>query len=193
MLIKLALMFSKLCVFAFGGGYVMIPIMLHELEVNHWASISDLTDVVAIAGISPGPIAVNAAVGLGYKVAGFPGVMAAFLGIVIPNSILVIIVAIFFFKICAHPRVKDAFYGLRPAIVGIILFAAVSFALKNGILLPIKDTLIQNGFNISLWSMKLFELKSVIIAAFAFFLMLKFRIHPILVIITSGLAGIWLF
>ncbi len=192
-LFKLALLFAKLCVFAFGGGYVMIPIMLHELEANHWASVSELTDVVAIAGVSPGPIAVNAAIGLGYKVAGFPGAIAAFLGILIPNSLLVIVVAIFFFKICTHPRVKDMFYGLKPAIVGIILYAAASFALKNGILHPANGNLIKNGLNIALPGIYLFELKSVIIAALAFFVMFKTKVHPIFVIIASGIIGVLLF
>lgn len=193
MLIKLALMFSKLSLFSFGGGYVMIPIAMKELEANGWATVSELTDIVAIAGMSPGPVAVNAAVGLGYKVAGIKGLIAAFLGITVPTTILVIIVAAFFFKIYKHPKVKAAFYGLRPVITGIIIYAAVSFALKNGVIAASAGKTISSGYNIFFMGNHLFELKSLMIAAAAFFILIKTKTHPIFVIISSGILGTFIF
>jgi chromate transporter len=136
---------------------------------------------------------VNASISLGYRVAGLPGTLAAFLGIVIPNAVLVILVAVFFFKICTHPQVKAAFYGLRPVITGIILFAAASFAMKNGIFLSASDNLIQGGINLSFFNRHLAEIKSTVIAVSAFLLMHKAKIHPIFVIIGGGVAGILLF
>lgn len=193
MLIKLALMFSKLSLFSFGGGYVMIPIAMKELEANGWATASELTDIIAIAGMSPGPVAVNSAVGIGYKVAGIKGVAAAFLGITLPTTILVIIVAVFFFRIYKHPKVKAAFYGLRPVITGIIIYAAVSFALKNNVVAAEAGKVIKSGYNIFFMGKHLFELKSVIITCLSFTVLIKTKIHPVFVIIGAGMLGALIF
>ncbi len=193
MLFKLGLMFAKLCVFAFGGGYVMIPSLIKASEANHWATASELTDVVAIAGMTPGPVAVNAAVGFGYKVAGFPGAVASFLGIAVPCALIVIIVATFFFKIYAHPKVKAVLYGLRPVITGIILYAAVSIALKNSIIGAVPGKLIEKGFNISALGVNLFEVKSVVIVLTTFLFLKKTKIQPIFMIVGAGVLGVVIF
>ena len=193
MLIKMALMFSKLSLFSFGGGYVMIPMALKEIEANGWATASELTDIVAIASMSPGPVAVNAAVGIGYKVAGVKGLLAAFLGITIPTSILVILVAIFFFKMYKHPKVKAAFYGLRPVITGIIVYAAVSFAMSDGAVAASAGNTISKGYNVFFMGNHLFELKSLIISIVAFLLLVKTKIHPIFIIAGAGLLGAIIF
>lgn len=193
MLIKLFLMFVKLSMFSFGGGYVMIPIMLQELEKNAWASAADVADVVAIAGMCPGPVAVNASVGIGYKVAGIKGVIAAFLGVALPCAIIVILVATFFFKVYKNPNVQYALYGLRPVITGIIFYASVKLALKNGMLFSAKNTLLSNGYNIMLKGQHLFEVKSILLALTSFILLTKTKIHPIVIIIGSGILGYILF
>jgi len=190
-LFSIFIMFVKLCAFAFGGGYVMIPSMIQASEVNNWATAAELTDVIAIAGMSPGPVAVNAAVGFGYKVAGFPGAVAAFLGIAVPCSLIVIIVATFFFKVYSHKAVQSALYGLRPVIASIILFAAVSLAMKNNIIFPQK--LIQSGINISAAGYNLFEAKSLAIAVVTFAMLKWTKIQPIWMIVLGGGLGIFLF
>src|SRR5690554_4040648 len=115
-LIKIFLMFAKLSVFSFGGGYVMFPMLLDDIEHNGILTTRQITDVIAIAGMSPGAVAVNAAVGTGFKVEGVAGVIMAFLGIAIPCAVIVIIVASFFFRVYNHVLVKHALYGLRPVI-----------------------------------------------------------------------------
>lgn len=192
-LVELAMIFARLYPFSFGGGYVMIPIMMDELVNKNWATISELTDIVAIAGMAPGSVAINAAIGLGYKVAGFPGAIASFLGIAIPTTILVVLGAAFFFKIYKHPKVKAAFYGLRPVITGIIIYAAVSFALNNGVIAASTEKMIENGWNISLAGVNLFEVKSVLITIGSLVLLVKTKIHPIFVIIGAGMLGILIF
>lgn len=192
-LLKLFFMFAKLSAFSFGGGYVMIPIMLKELEGNGLINISEVTDIVALAGMSPGSVAVNAAVGIGYKVANLQGAFAAALGIIVPNFIIVILAALFFFKIYHKQYVKNAFYGLRPVIIGIILYAAVSFALKNSIIGAPLNKIINNGYNIVWANHHIVELKSFLLIILSFLLLLKTKVHPILVIIIGGIAGIAVF
>jgi chromate transporter len=186
-------MFVKLGTFSFGGGYVMIPIMLSELEKNGLTSAAEVTDIVAIAGMSPGPVALNAAVGLGYKVASFQGMMAAALGILIPNVTIVTLAAMFFFKIYKSKYVSSAFYGLRPVVTGIILYAAVSFAIKNGVIAASTDHLINSGNNIFLAGKHIFEVKSLMLIVSSFILLFKTKIHPIVIIIASGALGTLIF
>lgn len=190
MLSNLFLLFAKLAAFSYGGGYVMIPIMIESLEANGWASTSEIADAVAIAGMSPGPVASNAAVGVGYNIAGLPGVIVAFLGIAIPCAIIVIFAAMFFFKLYKHRYVQGALYGLRAVVTGIILYAAVKLAVGNGIILAASDTLIEQGVTVKLFNTNLFESKSIVIFIITFLALLKTRIHPILLIVGSGIIGV---
>ena len=192
-LIKIFLMFAKLSAFAFGGGYVMFPMLMKEIESNKLISMNDLADIIAIASMSPGAVSVNAAVGVGYKVAGIPGVVAAFLGIAVPCAVIVIIVATFFFKVYNHPIVRSALYGLRPIITGIILYAAFNIARTNGIIAASEKNLIDSNFNVMINGVHLFELKSLIITIASFFALVKTKLHPIFVILISALIGIMVF
>ncbi len=192
-LIKIFLMFAKLSAFAFGGGYVMFPMLMKEIESNKLISMNDLADIIAIASMSPGAVSVNAAVGVGYKVAGIPGVVAAFLGIAVPCAVIVIIVATFFFKVYNHPIVRSALYGLRPIITGIILYAAFNIARTNGIIAASEKNLIDSNFNVMINGVHLFELKSLIITIASFFALVKTKLHPIFVILISALIGIIVF
>lgn len=197
-MIVLFTMFAKLAAFSFGGGYVMIPIMLQELEKNGLIDPAAVTDVVAIAGMSPGPVAVNAAVGLGYYVSklnnmGAWGILPAFLGIALPCTVIVIVVATFFFNVYKNSQVQAALYGLRPAIAGIVLYAAAKLAMSNGIVFSHIDNLIKAGYNIVIAGQHIAELKSFAIFAVTLILLTKTKLHPIFLIIASGLTGIILF
>ncbi len=192
-LVELFLIFAKLYPFSFGGGVVMLPSMMQEMEARGLATAAELTDVVAIASMSPGSMAINAALGMGYHIAGLPGAFASFLGIVIPTAVLVIFAATFFFKVYNHPKVQAAFYGLRPVITGIILYAATSLAFKNGIIAATAKNLIITGINISALGIKLFELKSLVIVVVSFLLLAKTKTHPIIIIICSGILGVLIF
>ena len=193
MFFSLLLFFAKMSLFAFGGGYVMIPMALRALEINGWLSATQLTDIVAIATMAPGPVGVNFALGLGYKVAGLPGALASFLGITIPTTILVTVVAIFFFKICKYPTIVAAFYGLRPVITGVIAYAVISLALRNGIIFATQNYLIERGLNIVIGGTHLLELKSVLIAGTVFVLLKKTKITPIALIAAAGILGMGIF
>lgn len=193
MLIGMFWIFAKLSLFSFGGGFVMIPAAIAEIEANHWATAAELTNTVAIATMAPGPVGVNLAVGLGYKVGGLSGASAAFLGITLPTTILVVFVALFFFKVYKHPLVSAAFYGLRPAITGIILYAAISLALKNGILLAASDKMIESGINVIFNGWHFFEAKSLVITTSIFFLLARSKIAPLVLILFSGIIGIMVF
>lgn len=187
------MVFAKLSLFSFGGGFVMVPIAMADMEANHWATAAELTDTVAIATMSPGPIGVNLAVGLGYKVAGINGAMAALAGITIPVTILLFLVAMFFFKIYKHPIVTSSFYGLRPVVTALIMYAAVSLALKNYIILADADKMLASGYNIVLNGVHYFELKSLVIFLVSLAVLSGTKVSPVFCIIFSGIIGVILF
>jgi chromate transporter len=192
-LFKIFIIFAKLGTFSFGGGYVMIPIMLKEIQQNGFTDVSKLTDIVAIAGMSPGPVAFNSAIGVGHEIASLGGAAAAVLGILIPNFIIVATAAKFFFLIHRKKPVEAAFYGLRPSVTGIILFAAINLALKNGIVCAKPDNFIENGYGLIVGGMQIFEIKSLVIFTVSFILLVKTKLHPLSIIVTSGVLGILIF
>lgn len=196
-LIQIFLLFAKISTFSFGGGYVAFPIITEANDTYNWMTQLKLNNILSVAGMSPGPVAFNAAVGIGYNVAGFLGIIAAFLGIALPCAVIVIVVATFFFKVYNHPVVRSILYVLRAVITGIICYAAISFALKSGIVLPEmlekSGQLIKGGWNVTIAKVNLFEIKSIILTAAAFILLLKTKIHPILIILGSAILGILLF
>lgn len=194
--LKIFLLFFKLSLLSFGGGYVLIPIMLESLEEQNLATTAEVTDLVALAGMSPGPVAVNAAVAVGFKIAGFPGAAAAFLGIAAPCIILVILASMFFFSFYKKKTVQNAMYGLRPVVTGIILFAAFNMAIRNGIIAKSMETLettIVKGFYMGTSNTPFFEIKSLLISITTFLLLVFTKVHPIVIIICAGIAGIMLF
>ena len=196
-LLKLFFLFAKISSFSFGGGYAAFPIILDSVAKNSWMSNSDIANILALAGMSPGPVAVNAAVGVGFKVAGIPGIAAAFLGITLPCAIIVIVVALFFFKVYKHPCARTILYILRPVITGIIIYTAIIYSLNNGILFPevfkTSGKMIEQGWYANLFQITFMEIKSVFLAFIAFVLLIKTKIHPIYMIASAGIFGILIF
>jgi chromate transporter len=117
---------------SFGGGYAIIPVIETEVVWQGWMTTQKFTDIVAIAGMSPGPIATNTAVFTGYQMAGWVGAAISALAMVLPSLILVLIVASFFNRLNHNRVMKSIFYGLRPVVIALILFASVKFALSTG-------------------------------------------------------------
>lgn len=191
-LLGLFLLFAKLSLFSFGGGFVMVPIAMADMKANHWATAAQLTDTVAIATMSPGPVGVNLAVGLGYKVAGINGAMAALAGITLPVTILLILVALFFFRIYKHPVVVSAFYGLRPVVTALIMYAAVSLAIKNSIVFAEGKTIV-NGYNFIINGTQYVEVKSLFIFTVSLLTLARTKVSPFFCITLSGLVGIMIF
>lgn len=168
----------------------MIPMIEREIEGNGWLSAAEFVDIIAIAEMTPGPIAVNSATFVGYETAGLFGGLAATIGVAIPSLVLILIVSKYFFKFQKHPLNDTIFYGIRPAIAGLITTAAVFVA---------ETAIFKDNLSIDLL-IKIFQkpLESLNIGSiFIFFISLvvlkKYKLHPILAIALSGVLGILLF
>ncbi|MBZ4645741.1 MAG: chromate transporter [Petroclostridium sp.] len=187
---KLLVTFIKIGLFSFGGGYGMIPLIQKEIEMNGWLSPSEFVDIIAISEMTPGPIAVNSATFVGYKTAGFLGGMAATIGVAIPSLALILIVSNYFFKFQKHPLNTLIFYGIRPVIVGLIVTAAI-FVSETAIFkcefsVEVFSSMINSPFQV-------INIGSIVILALTLVALTKFKLHPILTIVGSGLMGIVLF
>lgn len=176
-LLKLFWTFLLIGSVSFGGGYAMIPVIEIEVSNNGWMTTQEFTDVIAIAGMSPGPIATNSAIFVGYQTAGILGAISSSLGMVLPSLIIVLVISSFFKKINHHKLVKSSFYGLRPVITGLIIYAAISFAISNHLV----------------GSLSWHTFSTFIIYLVALLCLVYLKMHPLLVIFASGIVGIIIF
>lgn len=172
---QLFITFFKIGCISFGGGYAVIPLIQNEAAKYGWADSAHFQEIVTLAGMAPGPIATNTATLVGYHAEGLAGAIASTLGIVFPSLLIIILLAAFFQKMHEHRWVKSSFYGLRPVVTGLIVYAALHFGLNA-----------RMGLT---WS----TFATLLICAGCIYGVLKHNMHPFMVIVASGLAGIILF
>ncbi|KIL40377.1 chromate transporter [Gordoniibacillus kamchatkensis] len=177
MLWSLFLTFFKIGLISFGGGYAMIPIIQHEVSSHHWLSDKSFADAVALAGMAPGPIATNTATLIGYKTAGVPGAAISTLGMVLPSLLLMILITAYFYKVSRTKWVKSSFYGLRPIVTGLIIYAAIHFGFSG------------MGMGSVTWK----TLLSLLITCGVVIGVMKYKLHPMAALLLSGLVGVVFF
>lgn len=154
--------------FGFGGGYAMLPLIQEEIVFHHaWLTAQQFTDIIAVAEITPGPIAINTATYVGYQVANLPGSVCATLGVVLPSFLLVSTLAGIVLKNKNNPYFQGVFRGLRPVVVALIIGAAIVLGLQT------------------IRSITNFYLTLIALGLFCFT-----KIHPIIILLSFGFLGI---
>jgi chromate transporter len=118
--------FFKIGLFTFGGGYAMIP-FIHQFGVDKykWITEDEFMDIITIAESTPGPIAINSATYIGYKVKGIKGSLAATIGVSIPSLVIIILISAFFMQFKENQHVEYAFQGVRIGVAVLILNAGM--------------------------------------------------------------------
>jgi chromate transporter len=179
--------FFKIGLFSIGGGYAMIPLINSELVAYGYMTHAEVTDIVAISQMTPGPFAINAATFSGVKILGIPGGVVTTVAVVLPSFIISLLLAKYFFKFEDNIIVRRAMWGLRPAVTGLIAASVVLLALPA--LLGVQ------GFSAIKWPdiFKSIDIPSVVIAAASGVAIMKFKVSPILVIGIAAVLGIVLF
>ena len=120
--------FLKIGVFTFGGGYAMIPIIQAEVITRKgWIKEQEFLDLLTLAQSAPGPISLNTAVFVGYKMYGYRGALSSLAGVVLPSFTILLLVAMFFSQIRSNPIVDAAFRGMQPIVVAIMLAPILGF------------------------------------------------------------------
>lgn len=195
----LFLEYFKIGLFTIGGGYAMLPMVMQVVENRGWLSYNDLVNFIGIAESTPGPFAINLATFIGTEVGktsslgifgGFLGAVCATVGVVLPSLIIIILVVKVFDKFSKSTVVGGLLYGIKPVVAGLILSAFVSILAL--VILPsvnFKD-LKNSDFS---------NFKYISLILFAIFLLLSQikikgkKIHPILLIVFSGIVGVIVF
>ena len=130
-LLTLFLTYLKIGTFTIGGGYAMLALVQREVvDRRHWLDEKEFLNMMALAQAAPGLIAVNSAIFIGHRIAGWRGVLAALVGAVLPSVVIILIVAMCFSQYKSLPAVEAVFRCVRPAVVALIAAAVVRLA-KN--------------------------------------------------------------
>lgn len=118
---QLFITFFRIGSFTIGGGYVMIPLIEREVvEKKKWIAAKEFIDMLAVAQSSPGVMAINTSIFVGYKLKGIKGSIAAAFGCALPSFIIIVLIATFFIDWRDNPTVNRIFKGIRPAAVALI-------------------------------------------------------------------------
>jgi chromate transporter len=185
-LLQLFIAFIRIGAFSFGGGYAMIPLIAAEVERFRWIDTKTFADVIAIAEMTPGPIAVNLATFVGYQTAGLAGSTVATFGVVLPSLVLIILVGGWLRRMQGN-RLKDAvFAGIRPVVAGLI--ASAVYVVGKGTLVVAGNAV--GGSPVIRLPGIAFDLPSLLIALACLFVLLKSKLHPGAVILGAAAAGI---
>ena len=130
-LLELFYIFARIGLFTFGGGYAMISIIEDIcVERKKWISHEEMMNMTVIAESTPGPIAINCATYVGYKLAGFWGATVATFGMVLPSFVVIFAISKFLDNFLEITLIAHAFYGIKIA-VGILIFDAAITMIKK--------------------------------------------------------------
>ncbi|MDO4269081.1 MAG: chromate transporter [Eubacteriales bacterium] len=178
--LQLFLAFLQIGAFSFGGGYAAMPLIQAQvIDKYHWLTIQDFTNLITIAEMTPGPIAVNSATFVGSQVAGVPGALCATIGCILPSCIFVTILARLYARYRNLRLMKGILLCLRPAVVSMILTAGIT------ILTPafFRDGAVH-------FAAGSLQLRYLIYFAAALFCLRKVKLDPIRVMVSCGLAEV---
>lgn len=176
--LQLFLSFLQVGLFSIGGGYAAMPIIQSEVVNGYgWLSMEEFTDLITIAEMTPGPIAVNSATFVGIRIAGMPGAVIATLGCILPSCVIVSLLAYIYYKYKNVAALQSVLSSLRPAVVALIAAAGLSI---------LKSVAFGAG---ELQAENLNWIGLVLFAA-AFFVLRKWKWNPILVMSLCGVGGL---
>ena len=182
-LMELFWSFFQIGLFSIGGGYAAMPLIQHQVvELHPWLTMTQFADIMTIAEMTPGPIAINSATFVGIQVAGIPGAIIATVGCVFPSCVIVMTLAYVYYRFRGLSMVQGVLAGLRPAVIAMIASAGISLVMMA---FYGQQTLPTNLLG--------FEWISVGIFAAGFFALRKWKPNPIYVMAGAGVAGILLY
>lgn len=178
-IIQLLWSFFQIGMFSIGGGMAAMPLIQNQVvDLHHWLTLTEFTDLITIAEMTPGPIAINSATFVGIRIAGIPGALIATVGCILPSCVIVSLLAWIYFKYKELAVIQGILSGLRPAVVALIASAGLSI-----FMLAIWG---ENGFSINPQSI---NYVAIFLFGSALFILQKWKPNPIFVMLGSGILG----
>ena len=186
---KIFVLFSRVSLFSWGGGPASLALMQRETtaalwvppgstEAVAWTTPLEFSDAVAVGNALPGPIAPQVSAYIGYKMAGVGGAIAAAVGTVLPTTLLMLVMVVYFFKIKDSQLVQSMLKAVRPVVVGLLLWTAYDMAYS---VFGVK----QNGWGTSMtmgWDKLLLVMVSLLLLTMT-------KINPALIILGTACIG----
>ena len=173
MLIKLFTSFVLIGLGAYGGGLVTIPLIQHELvSGRHWLGFDEMAQILAIAQMTPGPIAVNAATFTGFRLSGILGSVVATAAVVLPSIIILTLIVPWVEKLKSNRYLNKFRNGIRLGVLSLILFAVWSYGVAA----------VRGWMDLV-----------IAVSAFIFLVVFDGKLHPIIAILACGVIGVIIF
>ncbi len=129
--VKLFLEFFHIGLFSFGGGYATLPFLYHIADVQKWYTTKQLSDMIAVSSITPGPVGVNVATFAGYLTSGVSGAFVATMSVILPSLIIVVIISKLLEQFKHNKYVQSVIYTLKPAGCGLLAAVGVDMFVNN--------------------------------------------------------------
>ena len=172
----LFLEFFKIGLFTFGGGYASLPFLYELIERYNWFNFEQLTQLIAISGITPGPIGLNMATFAGFKTFGFLGAIIASFALIFPMIIITSQVFRLYKKFSENKFVKEILYVLRPTSCALIASVCVKL---------FYDLILKSSFSI-----EKIDVLGLGLVVFLFLLTFKFSRNPLIYMVIAGVFGL---
>ncbi|MBS6547121.1 MAG: chromate transporter [Butyricicoccus pullicaecorum] len=183
LLIKLFIAFIQVGLFSVGGGYAAIPLIQEQIvDIYHLMTLSEFSDLITVAEMTPGPISINSATFVGMRIAGIPGVLLCTIGCIIPSFCICLILAHFYYKYRSVSGVQVVLGAMRPAVVALIASAGASILMLGLFQAELHSIVLSN--------LRLVEL---VIFAAALFILRKYKTSAVAIILGSGIIGTFMY
>lgn len=163
----LFLEFFKVGLFSFGGGYATLPFLYHISDIYGWYSANDLSQMLAVSSLTPGPVGINVATFAGFKTAGFFGALIATASIMMPSYFIVIAISKLLNKFKENFYVQSALYALRPASCGLLASVGINLLRHN-----------------------ISDIRGVVLFLILFAITFKYNRNPLIYLGIAALAGL---
>lgn len=179
LLLKLFFAFIQVGMFSVGGGYAAIPLIQEQIvDIYGLMTLSEFSDLITVAEMTPGPISINSATFVGMRIAGIPGVLLCTFGCILPSFCICLTLAHFYYKYRSVSGVQIVLSAMRPAVAALIASAGASILMLGLFQAELPDIVLSD--------IRWIELG---IFAVSLFILRKYKTSAIAIILGSGVAG----
>ncbi len=183
-LLQLAAVFFKIGLFTLGGGLAMLPLIRDEMLAHGWMSETDFLDILAVAEMTPGPMAVNTATFVGFRIGGVVGALAATLALALPSLLVVCLLGALWRRHRSDPASVRVLAVLRPVIAGLVLAAALGLFAACVLPLSVGEAGLDR---------RILDWPALAVCVGVFVATWRTRVNPLLALACGGLAGFALY
>ena len=173
--VELTLVFFMIGAFCFGGGYGILPFIQGEVIGRGWMEAQEFVNIIAVSESTPGPLGINVATYVGFKMAGIPGAICSTVGLMLPAFFLVLLAARLLRTEKGNALWNRITIGIRPVVVGLIFYAAYNIAKTELVSVSTEGILLHPV--------------SVLLAVIGYFAVRKFKLHPVVLIGAAAILG----